>query len=324
MADLPTLPAGAGFPLVDASSGEFLSSAVNAQLSATFVAVQGEPADGDAIIWDDVAGQWVPAAVEGGGTALTVLSEAEGNTGTATTARAISAARLVQQIAQHAAAGPAGADGADGADATTPVVLTEAALDLYYTPGWAVMSLVNEADWPTIWEGFESYDPATYPVLVSETHGASPALYKGIMQQAWDYRGREWFRKRTINGVGVAQPWGVWKAKALLTDPESDPNHLDQIPTWLWNNQWSTTRVDQYGSTALTIPKRQSNGAIKTGAPAANDDAATKLYADTLAWATVPASATAAGVAGARAYDANYLYVCVAANTWRRVAIASW
>lgn len=73
-----------------------------ANLPATFVSVEGEPADGDAITWDETSGTWVPAAVEGGGTALTVLSEAEGNAGTATTARAISAARLVQQIQQHA------------------------------------------------------------------------------------------------------------------------------------------------------------------------------------------------------------------------------
>lgn len=92
------------------------ASGIGAALSATFVSVEGEPADGDAIIWDETAGDWVPAAVEGGGTALTVLSEAEGNTGTATTARAISAARLVQQIAEHAAAGPQGPAGADGDD----------------------------------------------------------------------------------------------------------------------------------------------------------------------------------------------------------------
>lgn len=40
--------------------------------------------------------------------------------------------------------------------------------------------------------------------------------------------------------------------------------------------------------------------------------------------ATTPASATAAGVAGTIAWDANYLYVCVATNTWKRVGIATW
>lgn len=38
----------------------------------------------------------------------------------------------------------------------------------------------------------------------------------------------------------------------------------------------------------------------------------------------VPASAAAAGVAGQKAYDASFEYRCVATNTWKRVAIATW
>lgn len=38
----------------------------------------------------------------------------------------------------------------------------------------------------------------------------------------------------------------------------------------------------------------------------------------------VPASATAAGVVGSWAADASFLYICTAANTWKRVAIAAW
>lgn len=42
------------------------------------------------------------------------------------------------------------------------------------------------------------------------------------------------------------------------------------------------------------------------------------------ALASVPASATATGTIGQISFDANYLYVCVATNTWKRVAIATW
>lgn len=125
-------------------------------LNTTFVSVEGAPADGDAIIWDDVAGQWVPAAVEGGGTALTVLSEAEGNTGTATTARAISAARLVQQIAQHAAAGPAGAPGADGADGA-PGADGASAYDVAVAEGF----VGDETAWLASLVGADGADGAT-------------------------------------------------------------------------------------------------------------------------------------------------------------------
>jgi len=39
---------------------------------------------------------------------------------------------------------------------------------------------------------------------------------------------------------------------------------------------------------------------------------------------TVPTFAGDTGTAGALAWDANYMYVCVATNTWKRVAIATW
>lgn len=41
-------------------------------------------------------------------------------------------------------------------------------------------------------------------------------------------------------------------------------------------------------------------------------------------WVAAPASKTATGTVGQLAYDANYLYICVAANTWRRSALAQW
>lgn len=37
-----------------------------------------------------------------------------------------------------------------------------------------------------------------------------------------------------------------------------------------------------------------------------------------------PASASAAGTTGQIAWDANYIYICVATNTWKRVAISTW
>jgi hypothetical protein len=37
-----------------------------------------------------------------------------------------------------------------------------------------------------------------------------------------------------------------------------------------------------------------------------------------------PASATATGTKGDICWDANYIYVCVATNTWKRTAISTW
>ena len=37
-----------------------------------------------------------------------------------------------------------------------------------------------------------------------------------------------------------------------------------------------------------------------------------------------PATASSVGTAGTIAWDASYIYICVATNTWKRVAIATW
>lgn len=40
--------------------------------------------------------------------------------------------------------------------------------------------------------------------------------------------------------------------------------------------------------------------------------------------AAAPASASATGTVGEVRFDANYIYRCVATNTWRRAALATW
>lgn len=61
---------------------------------------------------------------------------------------------------------------------------------------------------------------------------------------------------------------------------------------------------------------------IGTSTPTAKLD----INADTLRLRSsrTPASATAAGNPGEICWDANYVYICIAANTWRRIAHATW
>lgn len=56
---------------------------------------------------------------------------------------------------------------------------------------------------------------------------------------------------------------------------------------------------------------------------------AAKTYTDAqvatkIGWGTAPASATASGTTGAIAWDNDYVYVCVATNTWKRSPLATW
>lgn len=44
----------------------------------------------------------------------------------------------------------------------------------------------------------------------------------------------------------------------------------------------------------------------------------------TLTSSGTPASASASGTQGQIRWDANYIYVCVATNTWKRAALTTW
>ena len=72
----------------------------------------------------------------------------------------------------------------------------------------------------------------------------------------------------------------------------------------------------------LNIEKSTGNFGFKTNAPTTtidiNDD---KFRVRT---AKRPASSTATGNAGDICWDANYIYVCTATNTWVRSALATW
>ena len=72
----------------------------------------------------------------------------------------------------------------------------------------------------------------------------------------------------------------------------------------------------------LLTPAGTGNVGIGTTAPSALLD----INSDTFRVRTsrTPSSATATGNAGDVCWDANYIYVCTATNTWKRSAISTW
>ena len=97
------------------------------------------------------------------------------------------------------------------------------------------------------------------------------------------------------------------------------------------NNKWAQLYLSGVGNSlsyALYITGTKPNvingGNLLLGTT--TDDGTNKLQVNggLAIGGTAPASAGASGVAGSIRYDANYIYVCVAANTWKRVAIATW
>jgi hypothetical protein len=53
-------------------------------------------------------------------------------------------------------------------------------------------------------------------------------------------------------------------------------------------------------------------------------DASPPLQQDRIATSAAPATATSTGTAGEIRYDADYVYICVATNTWKRAALTTW
>lgn len=61
-----------------------------------------------------------------------------------------------------------------------------------------------------------------------------------------------------------------------------------------------------------------------THTPGPNGDVVTLDGGPPVQQVPAPATASSPGVKNNIAYDASFLYICVATNTWMRTAIATW
>jgi hypothetical protein len=81
----------------------------------------------------------------------------------------------------------------------------------------------------------------------------------------------------------------------------------------------NTTASTSIGTGALTI-----DGGLGVDGAGFFGGALTTTQFRLSALNTAPASATATGTLGEIRYDANYMYVCIATNTWKRSALTTW
>jgi hypothetical protein len=83
-----------------------------------------------------------------------------------------------------------------------------------------------------------------------------------------------------------------------------------------------------FGSDAAEWARVDTNGnvGIGTASPAISSGVGLHLSGSTLRLGTArtPASSTATGNQGEVCWDSSYLYVCIATNTWRRIALTTW
>ena len=74
----------------------------------------------------------------------------------------------------------------------------------------------------------------------------------------------------------------------------------------------------------IEINELKANKYLQNTRISAAETSITNLNTTKLEWTSVPPAVISKGTAGQIAYEAGYLYICVATNSWRRVAIATW
>ena len=79
----------------------------------------------------------------------------------------------------------------------------------------------------------------------------------------------------------------------------------------------------RFGGITSSFPMLKQSGAVLQ-VRLVDDTAYTTIDAQHRLQGTAPATAGATGTAGDIRYDADYIYVATATNTWKRAAIATW
>lgn len=87
---------------------------------------------------------------------------------------------------------------------------------------------------------------------------------------------------------------------------------------------WDETVIDKLEGLVA-----QAGGTLPTKGSVSNRQEYTLDLIDSLTTALIassakPSTASSTGTPGQLAYDASYIYICIATNTWERVAIATW
>jgi|LGOV01.1.fsa_nt_gb hypothetical protein len=94
-----------------------------------------------------------------------------------------------------------------------------------------------------------------------------------------------------------------------------------------WSAGYYPGRIEfRVGTDGNVYPKLTIKSDGKVGVNTTTPTAQLDIYSDILRLRTAktPASAGAAGNQGDICWDADYIYVCTATNTWKRTAISTW
>ena len=103
----------------------------------------------------------------------------------------------------------------------------------------------------------------------------------------------------------------------------TDPNLID-LQSQITNNLNAQNSAEAAMQTQIKQVTLTLEGELNTLTAAFNALKAFVLSGGSVIFVTPPSSSSSTGTPGQLAFDTNYLYVCVAVNTWRRVAVGTF
>ena len=159
-----------------------------------------------------------------------------------------------------------------------------------------------------------------------------------------------------LTNWNTAYTWGNHAAAGYLTNLTSQPiGNLSDVSNaspsngqaLIWNasgNTWQPGTVSGGGGGSANVPTQDDPPSSPLDGDLwwESDTAKLKVYYDdgnttqwvdaspaggggaTTASSSAPSTATSTGSAGTIAYDADYIYVCVSTNTWKRATLTTW
>jgi hypothetical protein len=131
-------------------------------------------------------------------------------------------------------------------------------------------------------------------------------------------------------GIGISTPARKLDVNGSIQLPSNNALYINGSNNYLYADAVATelasSTVIKFVASGSERVRIDSSGRLLVGGSPDSGGALLQVFGDRIRIGTAktPASATATGTTGEIAWDANYIYVCTATNTWKRTAIATW